>query len=246
MNDPRGEQIARRVSALSVCLVLVGVVVLAAVLWQGLSVQRNLRENAMLDRKLVGLDQSLLAGLTATTPNDSPVTVRGGSVVIRGTSWTCPQDYNHCVTTLSEPATLVSLDGVDPRGNGDGYTTPQLIPENIGTNWKITFSFRADKTKDDPKKLLTLCTSDPTCSSTSGSVQSNLYLVGDGNGKASRVTRDRDGIRYDLTAPCGTVAHPTHGSDCNHIHTLTVFTASSPGGTPYHCVDGECSVSIGK
>jgi len=179
-----------------------------------------------------------------TTADDSPVTVRGGSVVIRGSPWNCPKKDNYCKSTLMEPATLISLDGVDPMASG---TTPQLIPENIGTNWKVTFSFRKpDAINNDSTKVLTLCTSDPTCSSMSGSAQYNLYLVGDGNGEANPVTRDRPGIRYDLTAPCGTDLHPRHGSNCNHIHTVTVFTASSPNGTPYHCVDGECSISIGK
>jgi len=185
--------------------------------------------------------------------NDSPVTVRGGSVVVRGT-WSCPSGENYCSTTLSEPADLISLDGVDlipsAGDNGDNDNTPGLI--SVGSadstsNWVITMSFRqSDKKSEDKGKILKLCTTNSTCSPGSGNAGSTVYLVGDQNGEFTAIQRDRAGVRYDLTAACGGDLQPGHESPCNHLHTLTIASAGTLNGTRYHCVDGECAIAIGK
>ena len=73
-------------------------------------------------------------------------------------------------------------------------------------------------------------------------------MVGDSKyGKFKIVTRDRPGIRYDIqncTAPPDPDDPETH---CNHIYDVYVITAKSGlPGTRYRCLDGECSVQIGK
>lgn len=177
--------------------------------------------------------------------NDSPVTVRGGSIVLRGTQWSCASDTS-CQTTLTSPAMLDTLDGVDPAANGNN---PQLISEKVSNNWIIVFSFRkSDGTSPDSNKTLKLCTSDAQCLSTSGSAGKTLYLLSDGTGALDlKDDLDRPGARYDLTAPCDIDLKPGHESKCNHIHTMEVFTdpASSTKSVSYHCVDGECTISIG-
>jgi len=210
-----------------------------------------------------------------SNPNDSPVTVRGGSVITLGGSWDCSQSSTYCVGTLTESAELLSLDGVDPRGSANNYNTPQHVPLPESGNWKIAFTYRlADGIQDDPNKVLTLCTSDSNCSGLpSGSATNKLYLVSDGNGTLTPITRDRAGVRYDLKEACtaevpmpgpvpgpipsptpsptpnptpGPAPGPVFESKCNHIHTVTVFTQKDPSGKAYHCVDGACTISIGK
>lgn len=53
MDDHREEQSPRRVSALSAFFVLVGIAVLAAIVWQGLILQQSFREK-YLNRSRIG------------------------------------------------------------------------------------------------------------------------------------------------------------------------------------------------
>jgi len=181
---------------------------------------------------------------------DSPVTVRGGSVVIRGAS--CNQSQTTCTIPLGEAANRIVLHGVDliKSGSdpGDQDNSPMSVTINPSKNWIITLSFRdSSGSREDRHKQLKLCTSDAQCQSTAGSVGDSLYLLGDGSGAFSSLThRDRDGARYDLTAACAADTNPGHGSPCNHIHTVIVQTAANPTGARYHCIDGECTISIGK
>lgn len=181
---------------------------------------------------------------------DSPVTVRGGSVILRGT--TCQQSQTTCTIPLGEPANHIVLHGVQPIKSdsdpGDQDNSPMSVTLNPSNNWIVTLSFRdPDGAREDNHKLLKLCTSDNQCKSTAGSVGNTLYLLGDGTGAFNSLSRrDRDGARYDLTAACSTDMNPGHDSPCNHIHTVTVQTAANPAGTRYHCIDGECTISVGK
>ncbi len=218
---------------------LVGIGVLLAVLWGNIEASR---EDRFINAKI--------RTATNTSPNDSPVTVRGGSVIVRG-NWTCPPGQNYCWLDLqSEPAELIALDGVQLINPGDDPNkdnSPHLINELVTTNWIVQFTFRQGKSPgegEDPGKVLKLCTSDPTCANTGGTLGTKVYLVGDSNGTLkNQIKRDRDGVRYDLNA-CDDGSSTTE-SKCNHIHTVTVITGPS-SNSKYHCIDGECTVSVGQ
>jgi hypothetical protein len=181
---------------------------------------------------------------------DPPVTVRGGSVTVRySTAWNCPVGQTYCSINLGKPAVLNALDGVEPipsNGDpGDGDITPQTVSESVSTNWKVKLTFRQSNEKsEDRDTFLLLCTSDSACSSTSGPVGDTLYLVGGSNGSLIPIMRDRPGVRYDLTA-CGGVPVPGD-SKCNHVHTARVFANGVTPAPRYHCIDGECTITVGQ
>ncbi len=185
-----------------------------------------------------------------TPVNDPPVTVRGGSVIVRfKTPWTCPLGQNYCSIDLGEQAVLNTLDGVAPIPNGgdpgDGDNTPQTLTEIVSTNWKVKLTFRqSNETSEDPGTFLLLCTSDSACLSTSGAAGNTLYIVAGSNVSLTPVVRDRPGVRYDV-ATCGG-APVTGDSKCNHVHTARVFTTGITVAPRFHCIDGECTITVGK
>ena len=186
------------------------------------------------------------SGKNLVSSNDSPVTVRGGSVVVhspQGTSWT-PYGTSSNIYMMQLPsghaATLVDLNGADATtGNPAGEY--QL---GISTNWKILMTFRQkDGKTEDQSKTLQICTgfNGSTCTVDSNPAGSTIYLIGDGTGTFSDAGLDRPGMRYDRPCPSSD-AHPDR---CNHIHNITVtsYSGSSPS---YHCQDGQCSMGIGS
>ncbi len=182
-----------------------------------------------------------------SNPNDSPVTVRGGSVVTQAppmngsNPWTC-SSATACQATLPEPAVLESIDGVSLPG---GPIIPQTVNLSISTNWKVTFTFR-DSTgqHNDPTKALEVCTNSD-CSVDTNQAGNTLYLVGDGNGTFSDQILDRYGKRYDLKV-CGQDKSGNPEAACNHIFSIEVNSKSttSPNET-YQCDDGDCTLGIG-
>jgi hypothetical protein len=213
----------------------------------------NQKEMQLDNSQLAQINKALKVKGVGPPPEDSPVLVRGGSVLIRGT-WNCPDKTNYCTTTLNEPADLINLDGVDPiptpGDNGDNDNSPELVsagPTDSTLNWVITMTFREpNKTSEDSGTALKLCTTNSACTYSKGNAGNTVYLVGDSNGSFSIVQRDRAGVRYDLTARCGIDPLPGHESPCNHVHTLTIASAGALNGTRYHCVDGECTIAIGQ
>lgn len=189
-----------------------------------------------------------IKGGTTTNPpttQDSPVTVRGGSIVIHSPDAWTPElgIYSTSVDPLQKgySAVLVSLDGVE----GKNDTTPSFVPLGIQNDWQITMTFRDKDGKDNPKYILTLCTAlnklQTACSYDSNSVGSTVYMLDNGGGKIYGDKLDQSIEKYDLT----NCDQDTAGTNkCNHISTVTVTTYQ--GSTPYKCVDGTCTISIGK
>ncbi|MGC2638209.1 MAG: hypothetical protein WA294_13585 [Acidobacteriaceae bacterium] len=179
-----------------------------------------------------------------TPTEDSPVTVRGGSIRIPNAS--CSSAL--CSISVGEDADLFSVDGVDLIDSGDGHdkNTPRLISLDEKQNWIVTLSFRdsSGKMEDKNPSYLTVCTKDTTCSGTGGNVKQTIYILGNQYGSFSPYKdRDRDGYRYDL---CDCNGSRGLQSPCNHIFAVTVKTANNgKNGDRYHCVDGDCLISVG-
>jgi hypothetical protein len=177
----------------------------------------------------------------AGNPNDSPVTVRGGSlVVVSPNSWNsnCAQPgTTSCDVTLNATtATLQYIDGVDSP-----TAPPHRVDNPITTNWVITLSYRDDsgKNANDTKKLQICTKSD--CTYDNNPASHLLHLKGDGMGVFSTDNLDHHSARYDES--CGTDAATGKTTLCNHIYVITV--ESSSGKQAYHCADGACSIGIG-
>jgi len=219
MAEQREEQKLRLNNRFGVGGLLVGLAVLAVVVWGGQGLRKK--------------DAEILAKITqGSNPNDSPVTVRGGSlVVVSPDSWTCTTDWKtSCDATLSTTtAVLEYIDGVD-----SATMPPHRIDFPITTNWAITLTYRDDSGKKasctNPPKTLQICTT-AGCSSDTSAAGSLLHLKGDGMGV------------FSTDESCGTDAATGKNALCNHIYNITV--QSSSGTQTYHCADGACSIGIG-
>lgn len=190
------------------------------------------------------------------TANDSPVTVRGGSVVVRTGDWNPIPKTSTTVFQTSTNTTSVAFDGVVANGSKapKEYTQP-----NLANNWQLTLNFRLPNTqKDTGDKNLTklfLCSKlnnaqtacDPTGTLTSG----NLYLVieSDAGGKFNDELPNLENFirkRYDLKI-CGSNTDSTvRDSACNHIYDIEVDGIPAWAGlSPFQCLAGDCDIGIG-
>ena len=218
-------------------------------------VSRNLLMGGYL-LAAIGLTTGCHRAYTPTTsnPNDSPVTVRGGSVEGLSQIQWAPYANTPGVWEDAGVATAtVSMDGVEPAGS---TTAQSVTASSLQTNWTMTLSFRDKKDDNDNTYQLQLCTTYPC--STSGLLSNTLYLVDENNnGKFDSTLNDpakrSDGfyrLRYDVQK-CDDGSLDPRLSRCNHIKQITVtgisFSAGSvPAQGPFACRAGACTIGIGQ
>jgi len=189
-----------------------------------------------------------------SNPNDSPVTMRGGSV--EGLSyypWSQPDSKTY--------PTVWETSGVDTsvviiEGNKGGTTPGVFSATGISSNWQINLIFRdqsdgADYSGDE----LVLCSKQKEngCdqSGTLSSGSNPLYLIADGNspgkfwpdltGAAKNTIDGYSLLRYDVPS-CG--AGSARDTRCNHLFEIDVHNIPSLDGS-YSCQAGGCEIGIG-
>jgi hypothetical protein len=195
------------------------------------------------------------AGATQpSNPNDSPVTMRGGSV--EGLSfyqWSQPDSKNH--------PTVWETSGIDTsvviiEGNKGGTTPGIFSATGITSNWEITLIFRDQNDGPDYSgDELVLCSKQTkyTCDQ-SGALSSGsnpLYLIADGNspgtfysdlkGAANNTVDGYALLRYDVPS-CG--AGDPRDTRCNHLAEIDVSNLPGLNGS-YTCQAGGCEIGIG-
>ena len=213
---------------LSKSTLAVSILVLGATIWSG--------------TKLWVIGKGVISPPPPT--NDSPVTVRGGSVVFRGLTWDCASNPSYCSANLGVAyADLVSLDGVASETDGSDINDPGSVPLDITTNWRVTFTFRDINGGEVKDESLELC-STSGCSLDGKKVGKNLFLIHPQQDVPYTAAVDRPGVRYDIPTACETDGTLPKYSKCNHIHTIRVYTQENVTPQSYHCVDGECSVNL--
>jgi hypothetical protein len=190
--------------------------------------------------------------------DDSPVTVRGGSIVARGgtNSWS-PVGTTGTIQSIAvgngKMASSVYLDGVAlPKTNA-----PIAVPfTGLTTNWELTLDFRDNGGGEDSKTVLNICSAlnaTQTACDPSGSLSGSgtVYLVSDGKGKFGDKTLDTSGISYDActastctssTCTCANGKCTCAEPKCNHIFKIT--TTGIPNGGTYKCLNGECIIGV--
>jgi hypothetical protein len=195
---------------------------------------------------------------TAANADDSPVTVRGGSVTIRDSQgFTCANQL--CSATVdSSDKSVITLD----RVRLDQAKPPQTYTLNPKMNWSLKLTFRQGSDGgggNDPNHYLQVCSA-PGCITNGPIVAGPLYLLADdpGDNTASAWgTQDNidgsKGVPFHVTHCGGPSAAPTPApgeSPCNHIYSVvytTIVTPNSPATlTTYYCKRGQCDIGIGN
>lgn len=189
--------------------------------------------------------------------DDSPVTVRGGSLGgYSDSQWTDgssanPPYYSTTVPSLSK----VSMDGVEPISLDKPSGTPEQVNVSFSSNWTMTLSFRKAAGDDSEEKAykLELCSSYP-CSTTGAISGSTLYLVDAGSspGAFSLDKYDnRNRLDYHVKN-CNGMAD-AKDSHCNHIKNISVsgsgVTIKDASGIPVNvtsflCRAGACDIGF--
>jgi len=187
-------------------------------------------------------------------PNDSPVTVRGGSVeALTSYTWSQPDREGHPAfwQTTGTDTTQVFIEG------NKGGTTPGVFSQTgISANWKITLIFRDENDGPDYSgDELLLCSNeknyscDPSEALSSGS--NSLYVIADGakpgsfvadlTGAAKSAIDGYSLLRYDVPS-CG--AGNPRDTRCNHLYQVEVSNITGLNGY-YTCQAGGCEIGIG-
>ncbi len=222
------------------------------VLWVSYESNQSLLKG---DDDLHRIAVALQPKVVGSAPNDSPVTVRGGSVEnLTLDAWTQPYPSALWVWEDSNtPNTQIAIEGI-PNGGTEGiYTSSQ-----ISTNWTITLYFRGqDGTADtSSNNWLTICTnlSNYACKN-GGTINANTLYLAAVSGDASQFNLDLskgggsdttiDGyslLRFDVLT-CGkkTGEH----TRCDHLSQITVAGTGPSFDTTYTCRGGGCDVWIG-
>lgn len=191
----------------------------------------------------------------ASNPNDSPVTMRGGSV--EGLSyypWSQPdkKHYPAVWETSGFDTTVVTIEG------NKGGTTPGIFSATgISSNWEITLYLRdQDGHADyDSGSELVLCSkrSEAGCDQTGtlSSGSNTLSLIADGKnagtfwadltGAAGNALDGYSLLRYDVPS-CG--AGAPRDTRCNHLSEIDVSNIPALNGS-YTCQAGGCEIGIG-
>jgi len=187
-------------------------------------------------------------------PNDSPVTVRGGSVEGLSTyPWEQPDTTHHPEfwQTSGTDTSVVLIEG-----NQNGTTPGVFSKTGIATNWKITLAFRDQfGRRNAGNDELVLCSKQTNyrCD-LSGALSSGsnpVYFIADGKSPGAFKTdlsvaasTDLDGyslLRYDVPE-CGSQA--PRETRCNHLSAIDVTGIPGLNGT-YTCQAGGCEIGIG-
>jgi len=202
--------------------------------------------------------------ILGSAPNDSPVTVRGGSAeALTADAWTQPDAANHpwVWEDTNTPTTRIVIEG-KYNGTYAVYTTSTQISQN----WTMTLYFRDKNDNPDTSdnNYLTICTylSSYSCSNTGTFSGNALYLVAVSqnpkqfhldlsNTAAGDTTIDGYSLlRFDVRT-CGSDGG-TH-TRCNHLKEIdvagtgaTIAGTSSSFDTSYKCPAGGCDIGISK
>lgn len=177
-------------------------------------------------------------------PDESPVTVRGGSFeILTSMQW---QNQSTGIYDVAASTTSVTLDGVSLT---DGGAPKTEYATSLQKNWSMVFTFRDKKDHEDTTYKLSLCTLSD-CSASGSSLSQTLYLedvdhpgnfdltLNDPKQYTDKVYR----IRYDVPG-CF-----LGSSRCKHIKKITVsgITFTSGDSGPFYCRAGACDVGIDK
>ncbi len=199
---------------------------------------------------------------TPVTTGDSPITIRGGSVVghqgFTGdpTSFTCYQGssptctgvsvtYNLGVSTIELNRT-VALNSKWPFAQ----TTLDLTPPN--TDWKIALTFRSPTGGDGASSgaELDICSkSDCTTGSSVSSVKT-IYLVSPNAATGAFKTEQLETVLAHYSVAACAAAKPGAGTICDHIYKIqftgpfVVQGSSAPPLQPQLCIDGACEITL--
>jgi len=179
--------------------------------------------------------------------DDSPVTVRGGSVTLRDQQgFICPTNPSQpCSATTDQLSvsdkSVIMLDAVQLGKTNPPFT---LTPK---TNWALKLTFRDGGGAEDPKHYLEVCSA-PKCSTHGALAAGPLYLMADDpddNTGSAWGPPDIDpstGATFHLTKCGGTAV--SGESPCNHIYNVVYTLNGTP--TSYSCKYGQCDIGIGK
>ncbi|HEX4007482.1 MAG TPA: hypothetical protein VHX60_15000 [Acidobacteriaceae bacterium] len=190
---------------------------------------------------------------TPVNPNDSPVTVRGGSFEsLSQTSWDSKGNNGYSTSPVDLSVLVVegNLNGISPVVNSQ---------TGITTNWQIVMTFRGpDDAPNDGHDALMLCTkpgaTTKTCEVGTPFIkgQNTLFLMANGKGPGAftadlsvAMKNDLDTyslLRYDVPE-CGATG-PVRETRCNHLSSIAVTGTTSIDGT-YTCQAGGCEIGIG-
>lgn len=178
--------------------------------------------------------------------DDSPVTVRGGSLTLRA-----PKGFN-CSSKLPCSATNDPLSASDMSvlllGKGVLLNNSPNPPSPITTNmnWVLKFTFSDGHRGEDASHFLEVCSA-PGCVPNGAIVAGPLYLQADDpddNTAAAWATSSSNPSTdesFHLTK-CG--GHSESGeSACNHIFSVVYQSGST--STTYSCQGGKCVIGIG-
>jgi hypothetical protein len=189
-----------------------------------------------------------------SNPNDSPVTARGGSIVLH--SYVAGQFSASSKTTqmvnLGTAASPIVLDGVAPGGTVT--TPPETVTLTTSSNWKLVMTFRGKDHGEKSTTNLTFCTHvdasgncslDALATSTQLYVQSSVDGSGNPYGSFTPVKIDTPGLRFDMNT-CDDGSTDVKESACNHPFALYFYQGSDtkPSQT-FQCLDGQCVIGIG-
>lgn len=202
------------------------------------------------------IHQILVGGRTVpSTPEDSPVTVRGGSVSMRSMApFDCKTVKTRCsIQSSSKDESEIQISGVVPKP-GAGLLSQDLKPTN---NWELVLTFhKYDGTGPETSHNLHICTT-KTCSHDGplSSGDGQIFFIedqSDKNGDAwgnADFEEDIDGTAYHRKTyhvrQCPSSDIDTE-SVCNHIYDLTIYsTGLKEDKSTFRCPNGECTIGIG-
>ncbi len=207
------------------------------------------------------------AGVVVPGPGDSPITIRGGSVVAHqgftgeAATFACypasaSSPCQEVSGTYTYGVTTVQLDRTVTLGSKTPYTPAQLIlTPPATTDWMIALTFR-DKNGQDGSGAgaaeVDICSnSDCTTDGARKTAATTIYMFAPNpaTGEFTSRTLDSTLIHYSVSY-CG--QSPGDGSICDHIYKIqlssgfTVQGTTNPAPTPLLCVDGACEITLKK
>jgi hypothetical protein len=209
---------------------------------------------------------------TPANPNDSPVTVRGGSIEIANPSGklkpgTVGKKYAEYIENSTIANFAVYLHGVNTTGNPPWGSQTQPIENDALSNWKIVVWDRNRNSQEEDNTGIQICSAQPAnfdngcdtpTSTISGSSTYNTYFLipialctnlplpdiqpAEGKRDLLRIHDPADDTPKACGAPPPLLTNRDH---IGHIDVTLADQTAKPSTYIYDCINGQCSISIG-
>jgi hypothetical protein len=215
---------------------------------------------------LIGVGAVSFVGCAKRTPilqaDDSPVTVRGGSVDILsqpGKSWasvaSCPKN----TWVLTADNTSISIGAVE-QINSAGKPGPvqSVAATGLSSNWTLTIAFRDNSGATDSTTTIQISTNNP-CKGSGSISDQQIYLQDEESTPgsfSSQTALDPDQVvrwRFNVGQCAGATSTDPRDWKCNHISQISAtgvqFTDVKTGAVvagPFYCREGDCDIGFDK